>query len=61
MTTGKNGTDKFIWQIWPCGKLYWELFYEAAGGYRKALPDKINQMKKQCMKNKRLHKKMKSQ
>lgn len=32
MTTGINGTTKFIWQIWPCGKLYWEAFYRAVEG-----------------------------
>lgn len=56
MCTGKNGTSNSIWQIWPCGKLYWDAFYEVAGEYRQALPDKTNQMKKRGMKNKRLHK-----
>lgn len=46
MTTGTNRTGKYIWQIWPCGKLYWEAFYEAAGGYRKTLPDKTNLLEK---------------
>lgn len=55
-----NGTGKFMWQIWPCGKLCWKPFYGAAGGYRKTLPDETNQMKKQGMENKRLHMKMKS-
>ena len=63
MTTGISGSGKFMWQIWPCGKLYWEAFYRAAGGYRKT---KLSKWKNKAWKakgytRKRNHSKLLSQ